>query len=110
MARGAGDTEKAGRILGNSFSLLLIAALVLTAGCYAFMRPILDTVGASDESYVFAREYLAVYLAGTVFSVLSTGLNGYINAQGFPRTGMLSVVIGAALNIVLDPIFIFALK
>ena len=109
MARGAGDEKKAERILGNSFALLLCSAAVLTALGYLFSRPILFAFGASEDSYVYAAEYLRIYLAGTVFSTVATGMNGYINAQGFPRVGMLSVVIGAAVNIVLDPICIFAL-
>ena len=107
MARGAGDTEKAGKILGNSFALLLCAAGVLTVCGFAFCRPILFAFGASEDSYVYAREYLNVYLLGTVFSMTATGLNGYINAQGFPKIGMLSIVLGAVTNIILDPTFIF---
>lgn len=108
MARGAGDQEKAGRILGNSFALLLSSAGILTVVGYAFSRPILFAFGASEDSFVYAQEYLKIYLLGTVFSMISTGLNGYINAQGFPKIGMLSTVLGAAANIVLDPIFIFS--
>ena len=107
MARGAGDEERAGKILGNSFALLMVSALVLTVAGYVFCKPILFAFGASEDSYVYAKEYLDIYLLGTVFSMASTGLNPYINAQGFPKIGMLSIVIGAAANIVLDPIFIF---
>ncbi|MBQ2732750.1 MAG: MATE family efflux transporter [Clostridia bacterium] len=107
MARGAGDTEKAGKILGNSFCLLLSSAAVLTVLGYFFHKPLLFAFGASDESFVYAGQYLRIYLAGTFFSMLTTGLNGYINAQGKPRIGMLSVIIGAAVNIALDPLFIF---
>ena len=110
MARGAGDERKAGKILGNAFALLCLSSLVVAAVCYAFMRPILFAFGASEASFAFAREYLNVYLLGTTFTMLATGLNGYINAQGFPRIGMLSIVIGAVLNIALDPVFIFALR
>ena len=109
IARGAGDDEKAGRILGNSFALLLGSALVLTAVGYLFMKPILFAFGASEDSFVYAREYLNIYLLGTVFTTVSTGMNGYINAQGFPRVGMCTTVLGAICNIVLDPIFIFGL-
>ena len=109
MARGAGDQARAGRILGNSFTLQLISAAALTVICYLFMRPILFAFGASEDSFVYAKAYLDVYLVGTAFSMIATGLNGYINAQGFPRIGMLSIVIGAAANIALDPVFIFAL-
>lgn len=110
MARGAGDEDRAGRILGNSCTLQLISAAGLMVVGYAFMRPILFAFGASEDSFVYARAYLNVYLVGTAFSMLATGLNGYINAQGFPRIGMLSIVIGAAVNIALDPLFIFVLR
>lgn len=105
--RGAGDDEKAGKILGNSFTLLLITGVSLTGLCYLLHRPILFAFGASEASFSYASDYLRVYLIGTVFSVLATGLNGYINAQGFPGIGMISVVIGAVCNIALDPLFIF---
>ncbi len=109
IARGARDEDRAGRILGNSFTLQLVSSFALMGVGYLFMRPILFAFGASEDSFVYARAYLNVYLAGTAFSMLATGLNGYINAQGFPRIGMLSIVIGAAVNIALDPVFIFAL-
>ena len=109
MARGAGNEEKASRVLGNSFALLLISAAVLTALGYIFSRDVLYAFGASDESYIYAQDYLRIYLAGTVFSMIATGLNGYINAQGFPRIGMISVMIGALVNLALDPLFIFTL-
>ena len=109
IARGAGDEEKAKKIIGNSFALLLIGAAVLTAVGYLFSKPILFAFGASEDSYVYAAQYLTIYIAGTVCSMISTGMNGYINAQGFPKIGMLSVIIGAVCNIILDPIFIFAL-
>ena len=107
MARGAGQTERARRILGNSFALLLTSAGILTAAGYLFCKPILFAFGASEESYVYAKAYLDVYLLGTFFSMTTTGLNGYINAQGFPKIGMYSTGLGAVTNIILDPIFIF---
>lgn len=110
IARGGEDEEKAERILGNSFVLLVISAVVLTIVCYIFCRPILFLFGASEASYVFAAEYLRIYLIGTIFSMLTTGLNGYISAQGFPKIGMLTTVLGAVTNIILDPIFIFGLN
>ncbi|MBQ7960322.1 MAG: MATE family efflux transporter [Clostridia bacterium] len=109
MARGAGDTKRAEKILGNSCALLVLSSIILTAICYAFRKPILFAFGAGENSYIYAKDYLDIYLAGTTFSMLATGLNGYINAQGFPKIGMLSVILGAALNIILDPIFIFGL-
>lgn len=107
MARGAGDNKRAGKILGNVFSLLLFSSVVLFVLCQIFLKPILYLFGASDASYMYAAQYLRIYLFGTAFSMLATGLNGFINAQGFPKMGMLTTVIGALLNLVLDPIFIF---
>ena len=109
MSRGAGNEDRAKKIMGNAFALLLCAAGVLTVCGYLFKEPILYAFGASDESYAYANAYLRIYLAGTLFSMIASGMNGYINAQGFPRIGMLSVVLGAVTNIILDPIFIFAL-
>lgn len=110
IARGSGDEEKAERILGNSFVLLVISAVVLTIVCYLFCRPILFLFGASEASYIFAGKYLRIYLIGTIFSMLTTGLNGYISAQGFPKIGMFTTILGAVTNIILDPIFIFGLN
>ncbi|MBP3329585.1 MAG: MATE family efflux transporter [Clostridia bacterium] len=110
IARGAGDNEKSSKILGNSFALLLLSSAILTVLGLAFCKPILFAFGASEESVVYAGDYLKVYLVGTVFSMITTGMNGYINAQGFPKIGMLSIIIGAVTNIILDPVFIFAFK
>lgn len=110
IERGAGNEEKASRILGNSFALLIVSSVVLIAVGYLFMRPILFAFGASEVSFIYAREYLNIYLTGTVFSMIATGMNGYINAQGFPRVGMYTIVLGAVCNVILDPIFIFGLK
>ena len=110
MERGANNHEKAEQILGNSFALLLVSAVVLTGVSFVFRKPILFAFGASNTSYVYADAYLKVYLLGTIFSVLSTGLNGYINAQGFPKIGMLTTIMGAVINIILDPIFIFGFQ
>lgn len=109
MANGGGNNERAERILGNSVKLLLTCAVCLIIVGYAFMKPILYVLGASDDSYIYASAYLRVYLAGTVFSMLTTGLNGYINAQGYPKVGMLTIIIGAVINVILDPICIFLL-
>ncbi|MBQ8518402.1 MAG: MATE family efflux transporter [Agathobacter sp.] len=107
MERGAGNEEKARRIMGNSFALLLLSSVVLTAIGYVFSKPILFAFGASEDSFVYASQYLNIYLIGTICSMTTTGMNGYINAQGFPKIGMFSVIIGAIINIVLDPLFIF---
>lgn len=109
IARGKKDEKEAEAILGNAFAMLVVAA----AGCfivgYFFRKPILFAFGASEESYFFADQYLKIYIWGTAFSMISTGLNGYINAQGFPKVGMATTLIGAVVNIILDPIFIFML-
>ncbi len=107
IARGEGNAEKAGRILGNAYCLLLLFGLGLTLLGYLFKVPLLWRTGASPETFTFANDYLSVYLAGTVFVLTGVGMNPYINAQGFARTGMLTVLIGALLNIALDPLFIF---
>ncbi len=107
MARGAKQEGKAEKILGNTFSLLLACSFLLLLPCYLFKKPVLYAFGASDASYAYADAYLKIYLIGTPFSMLATGLNGFINAQGFPRTGMMTIVIGAFLNLVLDPLFLF---
>ena len=109
MARGDQDDEKAANILGNAFALLVTAAVILTVFCMVCRKPILFAFGASETSYIYADEYLKIYLWGTLFTMIATGCNGYINAQGFPRIGMFSTLIGAGINIVLDPVFIFGL-
>ncbi|MBR1607601.1 MAG: MATE family efflux transporter [Clostridia bacterium] len=109
IARGAQEEEKASRIQSNVFVLLLGCSLVLMALCYAFQKPVLYLFGASDASYPYANAYLSIYLLGTPFTMLATGMNGFINAQGFPRIGMLTTMLGAILNLLLDPLFIFVL-
>lgn len=109
ITRGGKQEDEAERIMGNAFSLLMISAAVLFVVCYLLRRPILFLFGASEASYVYADEYLKIYLFGTAFSMLTTGMNGFINAQGFPKIGMLTTVVGAVINIVLDPVFIFTL-
>lgn len=110
IARGAGKEERAGKILGNTFSLLLGTSVVMFVLCYLFRRPVLYLFGASDASYVYANAYLRIYLLGTPFTMLATGLNGFINAQGFPRIGMMTTLLGAVLNLMLDPVFIFVFQ
>lgn len=107
IERGAGNDERAEKILGNTFTMLFASSFVIFALCYIFRKPVLYLFGASDASYGYADEYLRIYLFGTTFTMLSTGLNGFINAQGFPKTGMMTTLIGALLNLILDPLFIF---
>lgn len=110
IARGEGDQEKAERIIGNTFTLLFLFALLLTAVFEIWLDQILRLFGASDQSLPFAHEYACIYVFGTVFSMLSFGMNYFINAQGFAKVGMLTITIGAVINILLDPLFIFVFK
>lgn len=104
---GAGKQEEARRILANSFLMLCVCAGVLTAAVFPLRQTMLMAFGASRVTYPYANEYFTVYLCGTVFNLLSLGMNQFIICQGFSRVGMKSVMLGAVLNIVLDPIFIF---
>ncbi len=106
---GRGDRDRAEKILGNSVAMLAAFAVVLTAGFYLFKTPLLYLFGASDATIIYAQDYLNIYLAGTVFVMAYQGLNMYISCQGHARTAMVSVLIGAVLNIGLDPLFIFGL-
>ena len=109
IARGRRQEEYAEKIMGNVFTLLLGSSVFIFFFCYLFRKPILYIFGASDASYLYADEYLQIYLFGTASSMLATGMNGFINAQGFPGIGMLTTLIGAVLNLILDPVFIFML-
>ena len=104
---GKGDREHAEKILGNSTSFLLICTVVLMVFFYVFQRPLLYMFGASGATIGYAIEYLSIYLAGTLFVELALGLNAFIICQSQSKTAMLSVLIGAVANIILDPIFIF---
>ena len=108
IALGQNDRERAGRILGNGVLLLVAFTVVTSLTAYVFMEPLLLLTGASVHTLGYAVDYLSVYLMGTIFVELSTGLNTFINAQGRPAVAMYSVLIGAVLNIALDPLFIFA--
>ena len=104
---GQGDQESAERTMGNCMTLLLVLAAVLTAALLIFQRPILLTFGALPETLPYALEYMNIYAIGTVFVQAALGMNAFITAQGFSRTSMLTVLIGAVLNIGLDPLFMF---
>lgn len=104
---GKNKKEDAEKILGNCFVMLIIMALVLTLVFLFFGKDILLVFGASNKTIDYALDYMQIYALGTIFVQLSLGLNAFINAQGFAKTGMLTVAIGAICNIVLDPILIF---
>ncbi|MDR1210898.1 MAG: MATE family efflux transporter, partial [Spirochaetaceae bacterium] len=110
MARGRGDGEEAEKIMGTSFSMLFCAGIFLTVLGLVFHRPALYLLGASDETFPFAGEYIRIYLLGNLFVMLSLGMNPFINNQGFGRTGMMTILFGAVANIILDPLFIFVFR
>lgn len=109
IARGKGDQEKAEHILGNAFFMTLAAGVVLTVVGFLVKDVLLYALGASDATFGYADDYISIYLLGTIFVMISLSMNGFINCQGFAKTGMLTVLIGAVMNIVLDPVFIFVL-
>ena len=106
---GKGDTETAERILGNCLSLQLVVSTVLTVLLLLFNRPLLLTFGASENTVEYAVSYMSIYALGTAFVQLTLGMNAFITAQGFTKISMLSVVIGAVSNILLDPLLIYGL-
>ena len=106
---GRGDNAAAEKTMGSCFSLQLVVSLVITAVLLLFHRPLLLAFGASENTIGYAAAYMQIYALGTAFVQLTLGMNAYITAQGFAKMGMLTVLIGAVCNIVLDPIFIFLL-
>lgn len=106
---GEKDNEGAEKIMSNSFSVLIILAVLLTIGFTIFKEPILWAFGASEATIGYALDYVGIYVLGTVFVQIALGMNPYINTQGFAKVGMMTVTIGAVINIVLDPILIFGL-
>lgn len=107
IARGKQDNKRASRIMGTTFTMLLISGVILTILGLLIKKPVLYLFGASDATFPFADTYMSIYLLGSIFVMFSLGMNNFINAQGFARKGMLTVLIGAVLNIILDPVFIF---
>ena len=106
---GEGNLSGAKQVLANCFLMLCVFSAVLVGGILPFREPMLRLFGASDATYPYAEEYFTAYLCGTFFALAASGLNQFVICQGYARKGMLSVVLGAALNIVLDPVFIFLL-
>lgn len=107
MERGGGNDEEAEKLMGNTFSMLIGTGLVLMVIGLLFYKPILYAFGASDVTFPYAGDYIRIYLMGTLFVMISLGMNPFINSQGFGNVGMLTVLIGAVMNIILDPVFIF---
>ena len=104
---GKKDNKTAEKIMGNCFTALVIIAVILTAVVLLFQEPLLYLFSASSETIGYAKEYMSIYAVGTIFVQLTLGMNAFISAQGFSKISMLTVVIGAVTNIVLDPVFIF---
>ncbi len=104
---GKGDIKKAEKILGNCFSLIIVFAVLLTAVFSIFGEKLLMIFGASEDTIIYALPYMRIYVAGSIFVMISLGLNMFITTQGFTKISMATVLIGAICNIVLDPIFIF---
>ena len=107
---GEGKKEEARAILANAFLMLCTLSLALTAVLFCIRRPMLLFFGASEATIPYAETYFSFYVAGTIFALLSTGMSQFIICQGFPKIAMFSVVLGAVLNIALDPVFIFVLR
>lgn len=107
ICMGKGEKEKAEEILGNCVSAIVMIALVLTVVFSIYKEKLLLLFGASTDTLPYALDYITIYLLGTIFVQVALGLNSFITAQGFARTGMLTVLIGAVLNIILDPVFIY---
>ncbi|MGI6063117.1 MATE family efflux transporter [Blautia sp.] len=107
MERGRGNKKEAECLMGNTFSMLILTGAILMLLGYLFYRPVLYAFGASDITYPYARDYIQIYLLGTLFVMITLGMNPFINSQGFGNMGMLTILIGAVLNIILDPLFIF---
>ena len=110
IAMGQQDQKGAEKIMGNCFALLLLLAVVLTTTGYIFAPQLLRMFGASDVTLPYAVAYARIYILGSVFVLLVMGMNPFITTQGFAKISMMTTVIGAVINIILDPIFIFALK
>ena len=109
ISMGKGDTDTAEKILNGCFLTLLIISAVITTVLIIFNRPLLLAFGASKNTVCHALDYMNIYVIGTVFVQLTLGMGAFINAQGLAKMGMMTVLIGAVTNIVLDPVFIFAL-
>lgn len=110
ISMGRGDIKTAEKLLGGCFSMQIIISLILTVVFSVFGRDILSAFGASENTLGYAADYMGIYALGTIFVELTLGLNAFITAEGNAKTAMLTVIIGAAANIILDPVFIFGLN
>lgn len=110
IARGGHEEGRAEKVMGNSFSMLLLSGAVLMFICMVFKKPLLFLFGASSATFSYADQYITIYIFGTLFVMTSLGMNNFINSQGFGKIGMLTVLLGAVMNIILDPVLIFGLN
>ena len=110
ISLGKGDTKRAEKIIGNSFTLLLILSVILTGFFYITAPSLLRMFGASDTTFPYAVDYARIYILGSAFVLVVMGMNSFVTTQGFAKISMMTTVIGAIINIILDPIFIFVLK
>lgn len=107
--RGKNESQKSASIMNTSFTMVVACAVVLMLIGFLFARPLLVVFGASKDALVYAYPYFMIYLIGTLPSMIATGMNPFINAQGYSTIGMTSIAVGAIANLLLDPLFIFAL-
>ena len=107
IERGRGNNEEAEAIMGNSFAMMVVVGVILTVVGLVFKRPMLYLFGASDATIGYADSYITIYLMGNIFVMTGLGMNSFINSQGFGTIGMMTVLLGAVANIILDPVFIF---
>lgn len=110
IARGGHEERRAEKVMGNSFCMLLLSGAVLMFLCMVLKKPLLFLFGASSATYPYADQYITIYIWGTLFVMTSLGMNNFINSQGFGKIGMLTVLLGAVMNIILDPVLIFWLN
>lgn len=110
IERGRKNYEEAEKIMGNSFVLLISSGILLTVLGLLIKKPMLYLFGASDLTFPYADQYVTIYLLGNVFVMISLGMNHFINSQGFGKIGMLTVILGAIINLILDPILIFVIN
>ena len=106
---GENNYKEAERILANCFLMMIGMAVLITAIVLIWKKPLLMLFGASEMTFPYANTYMTIYAAGSIFAILSMGMNTFIICQGYSKIAMMSVVIGAICNIILDPIFIFAM-
>lgn len=107
IAMGEKNNEKAKQIIGNAFLMMIVISIAVVIVLYPFSEKMLRLFGASETTITYALTYFKIYLLGTPFSLLATGMNNFINCQGYAKTGMISVLVGAITNIILDPILMF---